>query len=408
MRVLYIHQYFTTRDGTTGTRSYEFAKYLTKQGHSVTVITGDSFLKKIEPIKQSVFTKEYKLAGIRVIAIKNNYSNYMGFIQRIISFLKFMILSSVVALKLKNHDIIYATSTPLTVAIPALLTKKIKKVPYIFEVRDLWPEAPIQIGAIKSRISIRLLKSLEKKTYREARRIVTLSPGMEKGVLDTGISEKKVITIPNCSDLDLFGDISEKPDALLSKYQIHDKFVVVHGGSMGIANGLDYIVNAAIELKKRSVNDVVFMLTGDGKTKPMLEKMCLEYKLNNVIFTGLVPRKDMPKILKVSDITITSFKNIPILATNSPNKFFDSLAAGKPVIVNSNGWTKDIVEKSKIGFYVDPEKPEELADLLINIKHKRAELKKMGENARILAQEKYERSRLAKKVEELLISSLNL
>ncbi|WP_327987323.1 glycosyltransferase family 4 protein [Geobacillus thermodenitrificans] len=249
---------------------------------------------------------------------------------------------------------------------------------------------------------------MRKKTYEEASNIVALSPGMEEGIVSTGISSSKVRMIPNCSDIDLFGkEINEKDrQALIKKYQLHGKFVVIHGGSMGVANGLDYIIKAAIELKKLGDRDIVFILTGDGKTKPYLEQMCKENNLDNVIFTGAVPRQEMPSLLAISDITITSFKNIPILATNSPNKFFDSLAASKPVIVNSNGWTRNVVENHNIGYYVDPDHPIQLAQLLLEIKGKKGMLKEMGKKARNLAEEKFERIKLAKQVERVLLDVL--
>ncbi|MEC5188080.1 glycosyltransferase involved in cell wall biosynthesis [Geobacillus thermodenitrificans] len=408
MKILYIHQYFSTRNGTTGTRSYEFSKYLVKQGHAVTMLTSNVFVKSLEPKKTHILYDEYEIDGIRVVAIKNDYSNYMSYFKRIQSFLKFMVLAIYIALKLDRHDIVYATSTPLTVALPALIIKKIKKVPFVFEVRDLWPEAPIQIGAIKSPFLIKILRAFEKKTYEEASNIVALSPGMEEGIVSTGISSSKVRMIPNCSDIDLFGkEINEKDrQALIKKYQLHGKFVVIHGGSMGVANGLDYIIKAAIELKKLGDRDIVFILTGDGKTKPYLEQMCKENNLDNVIFTGAVPRQEMPSLLAISDITITSFKNIPILATNSPNKFFDSLAASKPVIVNSNGWTRNVVENHNIGYYVDPDHPIQLAQLLLEIKGKKGMLKEMGKKARNLAEEKFERIKLAKQVERVLLDVL--
>ncbi|ESU71412.1 hypothetical protein T260_13485 [Geobacillus thermopakistaniensis] len=409
MKILYIHQYFSARNGTTGTRSYEFSKYLVKQGHAVTMLTSNVFVKSLRPEKTHMLYDEYEIDGIRVVAIKNDYSNYMSYFKRILSFLKFMVLAIYVGLKLEKHDIVYATSTPLTVALPALIIKKIKKVPFVFEVRDLWPEAPIQIGAIKSPFLIKILRAFEKKTYQEASHIVALSPGMKEGVISTGINPNTVKMIPNCSDIDLFGkEINEQDkQVLINKYQLHGKFVVIHGGSMGVANGLDYIIKAAIELKKLGDRDVIFILTGDGKTKPYLEQMCKENNLDNVIFTGAVPRQEMPNLLAISDITITSFKNIPILATNSPNKFFDSLAASKPVIVNSNGWTRKIVEDYNIGYYVDPDHPIQLAQLLLEIKEKRDVLEEMGKRARKLAEEKFERIKLAKQVEQVLIDTLN-
>ncbi|MFM1651924.1 glycosyltransferase family 4 protein [Brevibacillus sp. B_LB10_24] len=405
MKVLYIHQYFTTREGSLGTRSYEFAKYLVGQGHQVTMITGDSSLASIPPDRQSRFYSFYSIDGIDVIAVKNHYSNYMGYFRRILSFLQFVFFSSLKGLTLKGYDVVLATSTPLTVAIPALLIKYWNKVPFIFEVRDLWPEAPRQIGAIRSRLLISLLKGLERKTYQQAEHIIALSPGMLQGVLEEGISSRKVTMIPNCCDLDLFGQEDVCRAELREQYQLHGKLVVLHGGSMGIANGLDYLIGAAVKLREQNRDDIVFILAGDGKTRPLLEAMCEQHRLDNVIFTGALPRKKMPELFAAADITITSFQNLPILATNSPNKFFDSLAAGKPVIVNSAGWTKQLVEEYQVGFYVNPDDPGDLADLLIRLQNGMWDLAEMGRRARRLAEEKYERIKLARQVEAVLLAA---
>ncbi|MGE5704409.1 MAG: glycosyltransferase family 4 protein, partial [Clostridia bacterium] len=204
MNILYVHQYFTTREGSLGTRSYEFSKYLLRQGHQVTMLTGDSSLQGVLPVKRGWLHKRYVIDGIQVIAVNNHYSNYMGFFRRIVAFIGFVLFACFYGLFMKRPDIVLATSTPLTVAIPALVMKKLRSIPFVFEVRDLWPEAPIQIGAIRSPLAIALLQALERKTYREASQLVALSPGMAQGIFATGIAEDKVTLIPNCSDLELF------------------------------------------------------------------------------------------------------------------------------------------------------------------------------------------------------------
>ncbi|MFS0555431.1 glycosyltransferase family 4 protein [Brevibacillus sp. 179-C8.2 HS] len=404
IKILYIHQYFTTRDGATGTRSYEFAKYLVKQGHEVTLLTGDSSLPKVHRDQIKGFYHRFAIDGIQVIAVRNRYSNYMGFFRRAFAFFSFVFLSILIGLFVKRHDVVLATSTPLTVAIPALFIKKLRRTPFVFEVRDLWPEAPIQLGAIRSPFLISMLRSLERKTYKEAAHIVALSPGMEEGV-----GRPNVTLIPNCSDLDMFCADNMDPEDLEAcrrKYGLAtDKLIVIHGGAMGVANGLEYMTDAAKILHDRAEHDILLVLAGEGKTRPQLEKFCMENNLKNVIITGSVPRKEVPILLALSDITMTSFKNIPILATNSPNKFFDSLAAAKPVIVNSAGWTKDIVEKHNIGFYVDPDHPEQLANLLVELKNQSHDLVEMGERARKLAEDKYERIKLAAQMEAVLVQA---
>ena len=406
VKILYIHQYFKTREGYSSTRSYEFATRLVNAGHEVTMLTGDSRItEKEKPISKGLISKKYNIDGIDVIAIKDNYSNYMSKMSRIFTFLSFLILSSLQGLFLKKHDVIYATSTPLTIGVPAIVISFFKRIPYVFEVRDLWPEAPIQMGIIKSNFLIKLLKKFERIVYKKAAHIVALSPGMVEGVLNENISESKVSMIPNSCDIELFSEENSDASIYKEKYKLGDNFVAIHPGSMGIANGLFYIVEAAKILEDMGNQRVKILLTGDGATKPKLEKYCKDNNLSNVIFTGRIPKNDMPNLLATTDISITSFLNIPILATNSPNKFFDSLAAGKPVIVNSNGWTKDIVEKNNIGFYVDPESPKELALLLDELcKSTRYKLKDKGKRAREVAENEFDRNKLAEKLEQILLS----
>lgn len=406
MRILYIHQYFKTREGSSSTRSYEFAKRFVDSGHEVTILTGDSRMtSKDIPISKGIFSNQYLIDGIHVIAIKNSYSNYMSNIRRIFSFFSFLILASIKGIFTRKYDIVYATSTPLTVGVPALIMKLIKRTPFVFEVRDLWPEAPIQMGAIKSKPLIHILKILERSIYRHAEHVVALSPGMKEGVIKENTPKTKISMIPNSCDLDLFNNSKVPEIDFRDKYNLQDDFVVIHPGSMGKANGLQYILEAAFELKRMGNNTVKILLTGDGQTRPLLEKYCKDNELENVIFTGNVAKKKMPDLLGATDITITSFANIPILATNSPNKFFDSLAAGKPIIVNSNGWTKDIVNNHQVGFYVDPENPSELANLLDALSKDHSELKGMGLRSRRLAESKFDRNKLAKELETVLINS---
>lgn len=403
MKILYLHQYFTTRESAGGTRSYEFSRIWIEKGHSVDMITTNGFIKdKLKNNKVS----EVNVDGINVTAIPVSYSNYMSNFNRIKSFISFMYKSTRLGLKKNDFDVIFATSTPLTIAIPALIISKIKRKPFVFEVRDLWPEAPIQMGVVKSKLVISLLKMLERYTYKEASHVVSLSPGMEKGVLLSGVPIEKSTIAPNCSDLDLF-DIVGKPSTLNPKIldKLKGKFVVIHAGSMGKANGLDYIVKAAKLIGNQ--NEILIVLTGEGKTKPELEKYCKENNIDNVLFTGNISKNDMPHLISESNITITCFKDLPILATNSPNKFFDSLAASKPVIVNSNGWTKEIVENEGIGFYVNPKKPEELAKLLTTLVGKKEELIEMGLNARKVAERDFDRIKVAMKVERILQDTVN-
>jgi glycosyltransferase involved in cell wall biosynthesis len=386
VKVLYIHQYFVTPDQPGGTRSYWFAKEMVNRGYEVVMITSTNSIHNI-PCR-------VKIDGIDVIYVRNKYSNYFTPFQKVKSFLLFMYSSIKEAIKESDVDIVYATSTPLTIGGIALWLKFRKHWKYIFEVRDLWPEFPIQIGAIKNRLAIWLLRKFEKMIYKGAEHVVTLSPGMRDGVLKTGIPLYKVSVIPNMSKPDSFfpHDVSE---TIIERFRIDmNKFNLIHFGSMGIANGLEYIIKTAKLLKEQHVDDVNFIFLGDGATLPVLKSMVEEYELHNVQFLGNHKMKVVSEIVNCCDISITSFKNLPILNTNSPNKLFDSLSAGKPIVVNSAGWTKDLVEKQNCGFYVDPNDPQDFVDKIIGIKNDNALLAEWGHNARVLSERVFDKSRL--------------
>lgn len=392
MKVLYLHQYFATRNSTTSTRAYEFTRKLVENGHEVTVITTDAFLKNDIPYESSRGIKKYNFDGVDVKAVSSNYSNKTSFFVRGFSFINFMFLAERIGGKEKDVDIIFATSTPLTIGIPAMRLSKKLNVPYVFEVRDLWPEAPIQLGAIKSRLLIHYLKKVEYRIYVKAKHIISLSPGMTDGIVIRGVEEGKITLIPNLSNIVFFENSidTEHMIHLRDKYQLTNKLVLGHIGAMGLANGLDYLVATAEELKKREVDNIVILIVGDGMVKKDLEEIAKEKKLDNIIFTGYIPRNKIPTYTNLVDITITSFLNIPILSTNSPNKFFDSLAAGKPIIVNSSGWTRDIVLENRIGYYVNPEKPKSLMKLLIDLQTDKYYLANLKNRIKKIAKEKYD------------------
>lgn len=385
MNILYIHQYFLTPDEPGGTRSYWLAQELIKNGHEVTMLTSSS--KFEENIKNVL------VDGINVIYIKEEYDQNMSIARRLKAFVSFMYKASRIGLRQKDIDLVIATSTPLTIGIPALILKWFKKIPYVFEVRDLWPEVPIQMGAIRNKWMIKATRYLEKTIYRNARHVIALSPGMQDGVLQY-IPIEKTSMIPNMAKMDEFWP-REKNQVLMEKLGLRsDTFKVVHFGSLGKANGAHTIIESAKLLKDHS--DIEFLFVGGGSTEKELIAEVEKNKLRNVEFLGKFPMKEVSEIVNFSDVSVISFLNLPILYTNSPNKLFDSLSAGKPIIVNSAGWTKDIAEKYRCGYYVDPENPQELADKVLFLKNRPEIVSEMGKRSRELSEKVYDKSILTK------------
>jgi len=385
MKILYLHQYFKTPSEPGGTRSYWMAKALINNGHEVTMISS----KDLKDKKKEVIN----IDGIQVVYLNEKYDQKMSIFRRLKSFLGFVWKSSLEAKIYKNTDLVIATSTPLSIGIPALFLKWFRKIPYVFEVRDLWPEVPIQMGAIKNPLLVWLTRLFEKTIYKNAKHIIALSPGMQEGVVKY-MPQKKTSMIPNMAKKDEFWP-REKNLELEKKLGLNsDSFKIIHFGALGLANGANTIVETAKFFK--GDDTVEFLFVGGGATEEQLHQECQKHKLNNVKFLGRFPMKETSEIVNLCDVSIVSFKDLPILYTNSPNKLFDSLSAGKPIIVNSAGWTKEMVEKYNCGYYVNPNNPEELVEKIKFLQRNPQTIIQMGTNARKLAEDKYDKSILSK------------
>ena len=394
MNILYIHQYFLTPQEPGGTRSYWISQELIKRGHNVTMITGTNNALHKEP-------KEEMVDGIRVIYLPNQYSNYMGAGKRILSFVKFMFRAIVAGWKQKDVDLVFATSTPLTVGAVAIALKWTKGWKYVFEVRDLWPEGLIQEG-ITNPVVVWALRLLEKMSYHKAEHVIALSPGMKDGVMKVGTKDGDCTMVPNMSKPDKFFPREPNMD-IVKQFDIKlDKFNLIHFGAMGFDNYNEYIVEAAKLAQEQGKDKLNFILLGDGSTVPTIKKMISDYGLKNIQYLGNHKMNVVSDIVNCCSACIVSFRNIPILATNSPNKMFDSLSAGKPIIVNSAGWTKDLVEEESCGCFVDPEKPQDLVDALEDMANSPEKCKTWGENSRRLSVEKFDKSILSAKVADVL------
>ena len=395
MRILYVHQFFATRESSLGLiRSYEFSRRWVEQGHEVTIITSSSRLPESFSEKRMC---DGEIDGIRIRSIRVPYSNYMGYARRMWSFATFMFGASWLAATAGKHDVVFATSTPLTVGIPGWIASLVSGTPFVFEVRDLWPEAAIQMGAIGRFGPVGVIgKWLERFLYHRAHDVIALSPGMAAGVVREGVPCERVHMVPNSSDLDLFTP-GPKDSGFSRKHGLAHKFVVGYAGAIGPSNDLEgNIPVAAKTLLERGRDDIVFVIAGDGKSKPELEARTAD--MPNVKLIGSLPKSEVPKLTRTSDALLVLFADKPILATNSPNKFFDGLATGRPMIVNSNGWTRELVEDNAAGLYFPANNGVALADALERLADNPAERKRLGANARSLAETQFARDILAEKV----------
>ncbi|WP_199611285.1 glycosyltransferase family 4 protein [Flocculibacter collagenilyticus] len=395
MKLIYFHQHFSTPYGSTGIRSYEMAKKLVNSGHQVTMVCGSY------SGGNTGITKRFKkgvrkgsIDGIDVIEFELSYSNSDGFFKRSRTFIKFALKSIKLALT-EKYDIIFATSTPLTAAIPGIIASIFRQKEFVFEVRDLWPELPKKMGVIKNPIILTLLKLLELFAYRMADRCIGLSPGIVEGIASRGIPLNKIKLISNGSDIELF---KNKHNGARPSGVKETDLMAIFAGTHGIANGLDSVLDVAKELQLQQVDDIKFVLIGQGKLKPELIKRAKHMNLNNVIFLPPVDKATLAALFSSADIGLQILANVPAFYYGtSPNKFFDYISASLPVLVNYPGWLADLIQHHNCGFVVPPNSTDIFAEKLIfalELKQRNS-LAKFGCNANKLAKQQFDRTLLA-------------
>ena len=394
MRILYFHQHFGTPAGSSGSRSYEFARRLVAKGHSVVMVCGsmaNCTTGLTGPFTNGV--RKGKVDGIEVIEFNLPYANRQSFVTRSWQFLKYAVRSSIIALT-AEYDLVFATSTPLTAGIPGILARLVRGKCFVFEVRDLWPELPREMGVIKNRLILRLMDWLEWLSYRTASGCIGLSPGIVKGIVRRGVQPARVAMIPNGCDFEIFGD--ESIEKKRPSFAADTDLLATFTGAHGLANGLDAVLDAAVVLQERKRNDIKFLFIGDGMLKPHLEKRVQDESLTNCHFMAPVPKKVLASIQKGADVGLMILANVPAFYYGtSPNKFFDYIATGLPVLNNYPGWLADLIKENNCGITVTPDNPEVFADALIYTAEHKEELRGMGTNARTLAERDFNRGKLA-------------
>lgn len=392
MRILYFHQHFSTPKGSAGIRSYEMARRLIARGHSVTMVCG-SYAGGKTGLNQP-FIKGMRrgtVDGIDVIEYDLAYSNTDGFLKRSVTFLQYAIRCIRLVFS-ESADLVFATTTPLTAGIPGIVTRLFTRKHFVFEVRDLWPELPKAMGVIRNPLVIWAMSFLEWSCYRSAHRLIALAPGIARGIEAKGVATRSIAVIPNGCDIGIFSIdvIPWRPVGVKS-----DDFLAIFTGTHGIANGLDAVLDAAKELRARGQNHIKIALVGEGKLKPALRARAQAENLDNVVFVDPVDKKRLSGLMASADIGMQILANVPAFYFGtSPNKFFDYIAAGLPVLNNYPGWVADLITENECGFVVRPDDPKAFADALILACSDKAALARMGRNSKALAESTFSRDLL--------------
>jgi glycosyltransferase involved in cell wall biosynthesis len=345
MKIIYLHQYFNTPDMSGGTRSFEMARRMVKSGHEVHLVT--SSRSGQDSATGWVKTNE---EGITVHWYPVPYSNSMSFVKRVWAFIAFAAAAFFKTRELRA-DVIFASSTPLTIAVPGVLVSKVKRIPFVFEVRDLWPELPIAAGVLKSPFTIWTAKRLERWAYNNSTAVVALSPGMKAGVVRLGYPSSRVAVIPNSSDVDAF-DVGFESGLKFRAERpwLGQSPLLLYTGTFGSMNRVSYLVSIAYELAKLG-SSIKILAIGGGSEFLRVQALAEDAGVldKNFFLEPRIQKKDIPAAYAAATLTSCLFLDLPEMQNNSANKFFDSLAAGKPIVLNYGGWMHDMVIKNSCG-----------------------------------------------------------
>ncbi len=409
MRILYISQYFPPEVGATQTRAYEMAQGLLKAGHKVTIIA--EFPNHphgiIPPEYQGKWFERTTLDGIDTLRVWVKASPVKSFRNRMAFYLSYMFMATLAGLFLARgkYDAIYATSPPLFVGGAALLISYLRRLPLFFEVRDLWPESAIALGELKNPRAIRLATRLEEACYHRARRVIVTTQEMATHLTARGFDKSHFQVIHNGANTDLFQFSVIDRNRLRDELGLNDKFVVGYAGLLGIAQGLESILDTAQRIEQQEPS-IFFLIIGDGPVKTKLQEKAAKMQLSNILFLPSQPRTDIPGYLSAVDVVLVPLIKQRLIGA-LPSKMFDAMACKRPVILSAEGEAATILQEADAGIVTPPQDSEALCHALILLKQDDKRRERYGENGRIITVKQFSRQAQAQELTHLLSTTLS-
>lgn len=408
MHILVVHQYFLGKNDAGGSRWNQFAKYWAQAGHKVTVLAGTVHYatgRKTPEYKGKFIVRERVMDNLDVLWCHVSESYNKSFVGRFWAYISFAFSTILVGLFCTGKcDVIICTSPPLTVGLTGWVLSKLKRIPMVFEVRDLWPESAIDTGVLTNKWLIKMGYWLERKSYKSASWINVLTPAFERALIEKkGVRPDRISMIPNGADLDVFKP-GHRNNRVREKYRLGGKFIVTYVGAHGVANHLIQILETAKLFKEDS--DIAFMLVGDGMEKPMLKEKAAEWGLNNVLFVDSVPKDVIVDYIAASDVCTAVLKKVDTFKTVYPNKVFDYMAAARPVIIGIDGVARKLVVNAKAGIFAEPENAQSFAEAIMFLKENPQKRQVFGENGLKFVRQNFDRAILASKYTDILVNKV--
>ncbi|MBO7611917.1 MAG: glycosyltransferase family 4 protein [Elusimicrobia bacterium] len=407
MNILFLTHYYLPEGNAAASRVSALATRWVKQGHKVTIVTcvPNAPKGKIYEGYKNKYTKE-NIDGVEVVRIKTYIAANKGTVKRILNYISYMVSAVWNCLFMKKPDVMIATSPHFFCGWAGVLLHWIRRFPFILEIRDIWPESIQAVGAKIPKPIIFVLEIMEKIMYKSAKHIVTVGDGYKSRLIEKNVAENKISVIMNGVDSTNFYP-KEKNNSLLEEFSIKNKFVISYIGTIGMACGLKVVINAAKILKEKKLDDISFMLVGDGAIKDELEQEVKNTKLDNIIFTGLRPKKEIVDWINLSDVSLVHLKKTDLFKTVMPSKIFESAACKIPILIGVDGFARQFVETANAGIYFEPENVDGLVNAIVKFYNDKKLIKELGENAFNNIALKYNRDNQAAKYLEVMNSVIS-
>ena len=405
MKILYVTQYFLPETCAPSNRAYSAVKHLADAGHQVAILTEMPNHPRgiiFDSYKNKVFVHE-KMDGFNVLRTWVYTSPKKNFITRILFYSTFMISGILTALLTwRNYDMIFISSPPLFVGGIGLVLKKLfPKIKFIFEVRDLWPDVAIEMGELSNPKFIKLSTKLANSCYALSSKIISVTNFFKDEIIKKGIKGEKIHVVRNGTDILNWSRV-EGVENIRNKYNLHHKFVVIYAGNLGLAQGVETILHAADKLK--DINDIIFLIIGDGPERDKLHAIHKQKYLANTIFVNEQSRGDIAKYLSIADCGIVPLIKSSVFRGTIPSKLFDYLSCELPVLLGVDGEARTILEESQAGLYYEPEDFHDLAEKILTLKDNH-ELRAMGRMGRKFVERFYNRKMLAQEIEKIILDT---
>jgi len=394
MHILLIHQAFASLNEPGGTRHHELARYLAACGHRVTIIASPVSYLTGSAMPSALPQEEN---GLRILRAYTYPAWHKSFVHRVFAFLSFMVSSFVLGLGVRRVDLVWGTSPPIFQGVTAWALARLKGAPFLFEVRDLWPKFAIAVGVLRNPILIWLSLGLERFLYRHADALMVNSPAYVTHVTARGA--RRVELIPNGADPAMF-DPQDDGAAFRARHGLEGAFVVLYAGAHGLSNDLGVALEAALQLRDRA--DIRLVFLGDGKEKPALQHRAAAAGLTNVVFLPPVPKAAMAEALAAADACLAILKPLEEYKTTYPNKVFDYMAAGRPVVLAIDGVIRQVVEAAGCGIFVPPGDAQALAQAIRALADDRPRARAMGLRGRHYLEQHFSRAVLAERLRHLI------